>query len=370
MATFAQLNTVPSPALLFDVDAIERNLQLMLKMVDGDASRLRPHIKTHKCREILDRQLALGIRQVKCATIAEAELSAQAGIPDVLLSYPMVGANAERFLRLVDAYPDTTFSTLIDNEAALPGFVRSGRAPVNLFIDLDCGMHRTGVAPGAKAVSLAKALLAEPSVHFAGLHAYDGHIHDVPLEARREQFDAAMTLVDETLAAIEAKVAPVPLLVSGGSPTFGLHAARCASDSRPRQCSPGTTVLWDCGYGPSYSDLPFEAAAFLLTRVVSHPGTDLICVDLGHKAVAAENPLPRRVHFPDLPDAEFVSQSEEHLVLRVADPGATPVGTELVGIPKHVCPTVALHQEALLVRQGAVTGEAWRIAARDRRIGI
>ncbi len=369
MNPIANLETVPSPALLFDADAIERNLQLMLKTVGGDATKLRPHIKTHKCREILERQLALGIRQVKCATIAEAELSALAGVPDVLVSYPLVGPNAARFLRLIDAYPDTTFSALVDSEAALDGFARSGHAPVNLFIDLDCGMHRTGVAPG-KAVALAKALVARPELRFAGLHAYDGHIHDAPIEARREQFDAAMAIVDETRAAIEAEVASVPLLVSGGSPTFGLHAARCAVDPRPRQCSPGTTVLWDCGYGPSYEDLPFEAAAFLLTRVVSHPGEGQICVDLGHKAVAAENPIHRRVHFPALPDAEFVSQSEEHLVLSVADPAATPVGTELLGIPKHVCPTVALHQEALIVRGGSVTDEAWKIAARDRRIGI
>ncbi len=370
MDPIAKLDAVPSPALLFDADAIERNLQLMLKTVGGDATLLRPHIKTHKCREILERQLALGIRQVKCATIAEAELSAMAGVPDVLLSYPLVGPNAARFLRLVGAYPDTVFSTLVDNEAALGAFVGSGHAPVNLFIDLDCGMHRTGVAPGAKAVALAKAIVSEPSLRFAGLHAYDGHIHDAPIEARREQFDAAMALVDATLAAIESEVGPVPLLVSGGSPTFGLHAARCVAESRPRQCSPGTTVLWDCGYGPSYEDLPFEAAAFLLTRVVSHPGEGLVCVDLGHKAVAAENPIHRRVHFPALPEAEFVSQSEEHLVLRVADPASAPVGTELLGIPKHVCPTVALHQEALLVRGGSVTDEAWKIAARDRRIGV
>lgn len=375
MKRIAQLESVPSPALLFDADAIRRNLELMLRIVGGDASKLRPHIKTHKCGEILELQHGLGIRRVKAATIAEAELSAQSGMTDVLISYPLVGPNVSRLFQLIDTYPDTQFSCLVDCEEALGAFVRTGREPVrrdpiHLFVDLDCGMHRTGIRPGPGVVALVRAIVANPALRFAGLHAYDGHIHDATIEARGAQFDAAMALVEETLAAIESEVGPVPLLVAGGSPTFGLHAARCLSEPRPRQCSPGTTVLWDCGYGSQYSDLPFEAAALLLTRVISHPGEGRICVDLGHKAVAPENPITRRVEFPAIPDAEFLSQSEEHLVLGVQDPSAWPVGMELVGIPKHVCPTVALHQEARIVRDGAITGEAWKIGARDRRITI
>lgn len=370
MREISRLETVPSPTLLFDADAIERNLALMIRLVGGNPDLLRPHIKTHKCREILERQLALGIRQVKCATVAEAELSALAGVPDILLAYPLVGPNVDRLLRLAETYPASRFSALVDSEEALPAFARADRPPFDLFIDLDCGMHRTGVAPGDRAVALARAIVAHPSLNFAGIHAYDGHIHDGPLEARTEQFEAARAWVDSTLARIEAEVAPVPLLVSGGSPTFGLHAARCIASDQPRQCSPGTTVLWDCGYGGLYPDLPFEPAALLLTRVVSHPGDGRICVDLGHKSVAAEMPLPGRVQFPTIPGVEFLGQSEEHLVLGVADPAAFPIGTTVIGIPRHVCPTVALHQEARLVRDGAVADEAWAIAARNRRITV
>ncbi len=375
MKRIAKLESVPSPALLFDADAIRRNLDLMLRIVGGDHAKLRPHIKTHKCGEILEIQHGLGIRQVKAATIAEAELSARSGMTDVLISYPLVGPNVTRLFQLIDTYKETRFSALVDCEEALGAFVRTGHEPIHLFVDLDCGMHRTGIGPGPGVVELVRAIVANPALRFAGLHAYDGHIHDAAIEARTAQFEAAMAIVDETLAAIEAEVGLVPLLVAGGSPTFGLHAARCATDSRPRQCSPGTTVLWDCGYGNIYPDLPFEPAALLLTRVVSHPGADVpgegrLCVDLGHKAVAAERPLATRVFFPAIPDAEFLSQSEEHLVLGVKHPAAWPVGTELVGIPKHVCPTVALHQEARIIRDGNVTDEAWSIGARDRRITI
>ncbi|MCB1202999.1 MAG: D-TA family PLP-dependent enzyme [Verrucomicrobiae bacterium] len=370
MKRIANLETVPSPALLFDADAIRRNLELMLRIVGGDTTKLRPHIKTHKCGEILELQHGLGVRQVKAATIAEAELSAQSGMNDVLISYPLVGPNVSRLFQLIDTYPETQFSCLVDCEEALGAFARTGHEPVHLFVDLDCGMHRTGISPGPKVVDLARAIVANPALRFAGLHAYDGHIHDAPIETRTSQFEEAMAIVDDTLAAIETQVGPVPLLVAGGSPTFALHAARALSETRPRQCSPGTTVLWDCGYGPNYSDLPFEPAALLLARVVSHPGEGRICVDLGHKAVAAENPINRRVEFPDIPEAEYLSQSEEHLVIGLKDPSAWPVGMELVGIPKHVCPTVALHQEARLIREGAISGEAWKIAARDRRITI
>jgi len=370
MKRIANLESVPSPALLFDADAIRRNLDLMLRIVGDDHAKLRPHIKTHKCGEILDIQHGLGIRQVKAATIAEAELSARSGMTDVLISYPLVGPNVTRLFQLIDSYPDTQFSCLVDCKEALGAFVRTGHEPIHLFVDLDCGMHRTGIGPGPEVVELVRAIVANPALRFAGLHAYDGHIHDAAIEARTIQFGAAMAIVEETLAAIEAEVGLVPLLVAGGSPTFGLHAACTLSEPRPRQCSPGTTVLWDCGYGSLYPDLPFEPAALLLTRVVSHPGEGRICLDLGHKAVAPENPITRRVEFPAIPDAEFLSQSEEHLVLGVKDPSAWPVGMELVGIPKHVCPTVALHQEARIIRDGAITGESWRIAARDRRITI
>ncbi len=380
MNSISMLETVPSPALLFDRDAIHRNLALMLKIVGGDPSRLRPHIKTHKCREILSLQLELGIRQVKCATIAEAELSAIAGVPDVLISYPLVGPNVSRFFQLIDAYPETSFSTLVACESALSAFAGSGRGPVSLFVDLDCGMHRTGINPGEAALNLVRTLVTNSDFRFAGLHAYDGHIHDSLLEIRRERFAAVVSLVENFAAQVETQVAPVPLIVSGGSPTFGLHAEHSAASQRPWQCSPGTTVLWDAGYGGNYADLPFERAALLLTRVVSHPAADapeeenngegLICVDLGHKAVAAENLIARRVFFPDLPEAIFVSQSEEHLVLRIKDPANWPVDTPLVGIPIHVCPTVALHQEARLVSNGSIAGDSWAIAARDRRISI
>lgn len=370
MKSIQNLSSVPSPALLFDADAVSRNLARTLEIVGGDPTRLRPHMKTHKCREILEEQLSLGIRQVKCATIAEAELAAMAGVPDILISYPLVGPNVGRFITLTERYSGSHFSALVDSKTGVDGFASAAKSPISLFLDLDCGMHRTGIGPGEEALDLIRSLTEHPNLSFAGIHAYDGHIHDPDLGERGVQFDAVKNLVEEFVARVESEVAPVPLLVSGGSPTFALHAAWAKNSSRPHQASPGTTALWDCGYGEAHPDLDFKAAAMLLTRVVSWPGEDRICLDLGHKAVAAEMPLPRRVTFPNIPDAEFVSQSEEHLVLRVADRTQWPVGTEVIGIMRHVCPTVALHQQARIIRQGSVTEEVWKIAARDRILTV
>jgi len=369
------LDEVASPALVFDRDAIDANIARMLEIAGGRPERLRPHLKTHKCAEILRLLLEAGVTDAKAATIAEAELAARAGCREVLLSYPLVGPNVGRFRQLRERYPETRFAALVDCEETLPALVASASAetPLPLFIDLDSGMHRTGIEPGEAALSLVRALVSTPGLEFAGVHAYDGHVHAPSPEDRRRDFDEAMVKTEAFLATLEAAGIVVPMVVSGGSPTFAFHAAKAAAAStpeRPWQASPGTTLLWDAGYGTNVAELGFTPAALLLTRVVSHPGADRLCLDLGHKAVAGENPIDRRVRFPEMPEAEFLSQSEEHLVVRVPDRGRYPVGTALIGIPWHVCPTVALHQRARLVEGGRVTPATWEILARDRVLTV
>jgi D-serine deaminase-like pyridoxal phosphate-dependent protein len=156
---------------------------------------------------------------------------------------------------------------------------------------------------------------------------------------------------------------PVPRLVAGGTPTFPIHA------QRPEvECSPGTCVLWDFGYAQKLPDLDFLPAALLLTRVISKPGANRICLDLGHKAVAAENPPPR-VQLFGLPDVSFTNHSEEHLVVETARAGEFAVGDCLYAIPRHICPTVALHADAVVIQQGQATAR-WKIAARNRLLSI
>jgi D-serine deaminase-like pyridoxal phosphate-dependent protein len=356
---------VPSPALLIFEERVEANVRLMLQMAGGPG-RLRPHVKTHKLGPLVVRQMALGITKFKCATVAEAEICADAAAPDVLLAFPAIGPNVGRLCALVRHFPKTRFSALADDASAIHALGTAARhagLTVDVFLDLDCGMHRTGVIPDAGAHELYRLLSTTPGLRAAGLHAYDGHLYESDLAARRAECAVAFAPVLTLRRELECAGWPVPVLVASGSPTFPIHAAQ-----DDRECSPGTTVLWDFGYGDKFADLPFQHAAVLLTRVISKPGPNRLCLDLGHKAVAAEQPHPR-VRLLELPDAQAVMHSEEHLVIETPRAAEFAVGDTLHGIPRHVCPTVALYSEAVVVRAGSAV-ERWPIAARARRLSI
>ena len=356
---------VPSPALLVYPDRAARNIRRAIDIARG-AGRLRPHLKTSKLPEIVRMHLDAGVARFKVATIAEAEMAARAGASDVLLAYQPVGPNVARVVRLVQAFPATRFSAVVDDAATIAALSAAAVAAgvvLDLFLDLDGGMHRTGIAPGPRAIDLYRTLAATPGVRAAGLHMYDGHVRGPDVDARRRASDEAFAQVRAMREALAAESLAVPSVVAGGTPTFPFHAARDGVE-----CSPGTTVFWDAGYASSLPDLPFEPAIVLLTRVVSRPTPDRLCLDLGHKAVASENPHPRVTLF-GLEDATAVGHSEEHLVLETPRAAEFPVGTALYGVPWHVCPTVALHDRAVVVRDGRAT-ERWDVVARARTLTI
>jgi D-serine deaminase-like pyridoxal phosphate-dependent protein len=334
--------------------------------IAGSPARLRPHVKTHKLGWLVRRQIELGIRSFKCATIAEAEMCAQAGAPDVLIAIQLVGPNIGRLLALREKFPQTAFSSILDDSAALHALAEAAsgaNARVEVLLDLDIGQHRTGIPPGPEAVSLYREIAATPSLAAGGLHAYDGHLTQSEAGVRAAACEEAFAPVAALRNELLGLGLPVPRVVAGGSPTFPMHAAR-----QNVQCSPGTCVLWDASYAGKMAEMDFSVAAVLLTRVISKPGGNRLCLDLGHKAVASEMPHPRVV-FPDLPDARCVTHSEEHLVLESAAAARFPLGAPLLGVPWHVCPTVALHAEAALVDRGVVKGSC-RIEARARKITL
>lgn len=357
---------VPSPALVLHLERIDENIRRMVATVGGDVARLRPHIKTHKLPQLVVRQLAAGITKFKCATIAEAELAAAAGAPEVTLAMQLVGPAAGRFVRLMAAFPRTKFSTIGDDHAAIAELGRAAAAAglvAEVLIDIDTGQGRTGIAPGPGAEALYRALTTLPGVRAGGIHAYDGHLHQPDYATREAACLQAHAPVETLRDALVAAGLPVPRMVAGGSPTFVFHARRPGVE-----CSPGTTVLWDASDLQNHPELDFLPAATLLARVVSRPRPNRLCLDLGHKAVASEMPHPR-VIFPALPDAKAVVHSEEHLVLETAEAERYPVGTVVRGIPWHICPTVALQSEVHVAEGGRVTG-AWPVVGRARRITI
>ena len=359
------IDSIDSPALVIYKERVAENIRLLKSMVNNDSSRLRPHVKTNKISEVCSMMRAAGITKFKCATIAEAEMLAMIKAPDVLLAYQPVGPKANRFIQLMMQYPATHFSCLVDNILSaeqLSKLATANHLSIDVLIDLNTGMNRSGIKP-SKALLLFEAIELLPAIQVIGLHGYDGHIRDTDVPERKIQTDAAYGKVIILAETIEAVSNRKLIIVAGGSPTFPIHAQRKNID-----CSPGTFIFWDWGYKHTMPDEPFDYAALVISRVISIIDENTIATDLGHKSVAAENPLPR-VHFLNAPDAIPVSQSEEHLVLKVADSSVYKPGHVLYGVPVHICPTVALYEKAVVIENNTATGE-WEVVARKRKITI
>jgi D-serine deaminase-like pyridoxal phosphate-dependent protein len=353
----ANADEIDSPALLVYPPRIVENIRRMIAIA-GDPQRLRTHVKTHKMAEVVRLQLAAGIRRFKCATLVEMEMAAAAGAPDILLAHQPVGPKIGKLVELSARFPRARLATIVDDPSTAArlsnAFERAGRR-LDVMLDIDLGMHRTGIQPGPAAIALYQQLAASPALRPCGLHAYDGHLRQSDPAVRRQACEAGMVPVEDLRSRLQKLGCDVSELIAGGTPSFPLHAAHA-----DRQLSPGTCVLWDAGDGAALPDLDFLWAAVVLSRVISKPESDSICLDLGHKAVAAD-PKDLRVVWPELPDAEVVVHSEEHLTLRTARARDLNVGDVLYGIPCHICPTCALHANAIVVTAARATA-LWPIA--------
>jgi D-threonine aldolase len=364
IASYAIANAgdIDSPALLIDEARLDENLRRMVRDAGG-AERLCPHVKTHKLPQVIGKQIELGVRKFKAATIAEAEMCAAAGAPQVLLAHAPVGPRAQRLVALARAFPATRFATLVDDIGVarhLSSVMSSAGLSFDVLVDIDCGMHRSGIAP-EPAEKLFAQLTTLPGLRVVGLHAYDGHIHDTDLAVRRARCEAAFAPVFALRDRLRAAGFSSLRVVAGGTPTFPLLAAR-----GDVECSPGTSVLWDYGYATTLPDLDYLCAAVLLTRVTSRPETHRLCLDLGHKAIGSEMPQPRALLL-GLEDAKLVAHSEEHLVIETSRAADYPPGTPLYALPWHICPTMNLHSEVVVVRHGRAQGR-WPVLARARHI--
>jgi D-serine deaminase-like pyridoxal phosphate-dependent protein len=335
-------------------------------MID-DVSRLRPHIKTHKTAEGIKMMMQAGISKFKCATIAEAELLGICEATDVVLAYQPHGPKVKRLIKVIQTFPKTRYACLTDNPDSareMAAAFANNDLTVPVYIDLNVGMNRTGIIPGDAVIELFKFCSTQKGIKPVGLHAYDGQQRNPDFEQRTIDCDKGF----QTVLAMQSRITEIgfelPVIIVGGSPTFPIHARRPVVE-----CSPGTCIFWDKGYSDLCPEQPFEPAVVLVTSVISLPAPTRICRDLGHKSVAAENDITRRVFFPDAPELKPVGQSEEHLVMEATLGHSFKPGDILYGIPYHICPTVALYERLISVEGGVVVGE-WKVVARDRYIGL
>jgi D-serine deaminase-like pyridoxal phosphate-dependent protein len=232
-----------------------------------------------------------------------------------------------------------------------------------VYLDLNLGTNRTGISP-PEAEKLYVLASKMKGLAVQGFHIYDGHLRQNDLEQRKSACDHAFVEVDKIIHSLQALGYSRPVVIAGGSTTFPIHSQR-----EDIVCSPGTFVYWDYGYGEILREQKFIPAALVLSRVISLPSKGLICLDLGHKSIASENPIGKRIHFLNADHLEPLSQSEEHLVLQTDPNHQFKIGDVLYGIPYHICPTVSLYEKALTIENGNLTGE-WRVIARERRLNF
>ena len=357
------IEEIDTPALLIYKDRAKQNIEKAIALVHS-VEQLRPHVKTHKLLEISTMMKESGIHKFKCATIAEAEMLGMAKAKDVLIAFPMVGPKIKRLQALKQKYSNTKFSCLIDNiDTAKDLSDEFINDKTDVYIDLNVGMNRTGISSD-NALNLYKNALNLSGINIIGIHAYDGHIHDSDVLQRKHKADKVFQLISLVQLEIEKFAEKKLKIVVGGSPTFSIHALA----HEDVEVSPGTFIFWDAGYKETMPDFDFLWAGIIATRIISIINETNLCLDLGHKSIAAENPLPR-IKFLSNDEIIPIGQSEEHLVVQVENTDKYAVGDVWYGVPIHICPTVALHKEVQIVENNTVI-DAWKVIARDRKITV
>ncbi len=358
-----------TPALAIYLDRVRHNLATVIRAAGGP-DRWRPHVKTSKVPAVFAEVARAGIRHFKCATTREARTllaaldAERAAEPDVLLAQPLVGPALVELGRIAAEHALARVSVLCE----APELVGTIPANVRVFVDVNPGMHRTGVPLADERTILAVARRA--GERFGGIHFYDGHLHDADA-ARRER--AAFACYDGLVALLEGferASLRVPEVITSGTPTF-LSALRYAGfDARlegpttpdlelartVHRISPGTVVYHDLRTEELLPKLGLVPAALVHARVVSHPAPDIATCDAGSKSLAAEAGAPCAAVL-GRPDLVALAPSEEHLPLHVLLRGERPQrGERLMLFPHHICPTVNLAEEAILVDDGCVVG--------------
>ncbi|MFV0445556.1 MAG: D-TA family PLP-dependent enzyme [Planctomycetaceae bacterium] len=360
-----------SPSLIVFRDLVARNIDRMIE-VAGGVSRLRPHCKTHKMTEVVRLQLDRGITRQKAATLAEAEMLARAGCRDIVLSYNLVGPNIARAVTFCRTFPDVHFAALADDSGLvnqLGTALQSAGVTMELLVDINPGRDRTGLRAGPDAERLYQQIAATPGLRPGGLHIYDGQHNQSDLTERT----AAVAREWEAIAALRDRLRTagltVPRLICGGTPTFPVYAHMTDPDI---ELSPGTCLFHDASYAEKFPDLTgFAPAALVFTRVISRPTATRLTLDCGTKSVASDPPTGQRVVLPAIPEAVQLLHNEEHLVVEVPESVASrwSVGDWTLAIPRHICPTSALHREAVVIAGGEITA-VWPVIARDRMLTV
>lgn len=356
------LADVDTPALVIDADAMERNIARMAAFFEGKPAKLRPHAKTHKSPIIAHKQLAAGAVGITCAKLGEAEALVAGGISDVLVANQIVGPR--KIARLVGLARHASIAVAVDdydNAVQISQAALTADASVRVLVEVNVGMNRCGVEPGLPALELARRVADLPGLTFFGLQGYEGHLVGLPDRAEREhRVREAMVPLIETRERIEASGIPVTAVSGGGTGTFDITGTIEGFD----EVQAGSYVFMDAWYrkvaGPA---AVFEPAIFLWSTIISRLAPDRAVADIGLKTATPEHGWPEALGIDGL---EVVSLSEEHAKLRVGgEARSLRAGDKVRFLPGHVCTTVNLHDDYVVMRNDVVE-TVWPVAGRGR----
>ena len=357
---------LPTPALTIDLDILERNLDRMAKMCREQGVGLRPHIKTHKTPELARMQVERGAIGLTAAKVGEAEVMAEAGLDDILVAFPIFGA--EKLRRLAAIAKTRRVILSLDDEATARELSKAASAQgatVGVLVEFDAGFHRCGLRPGPDLVALAKRIESMPGLKFRGLMTYFGNIWG-PREDRQQEARQVAGEVAKAHAAFAEARLPVEI-VSGGSTPSAEFAGEIGGLTEIR---PGTYVYNDLNTLYQGACRLEDCAARVVVTVVSTAVPGKTIIDAGSKTFSSDllgsGPKTGYGLVVEAPDAPIIKFNEEHGHLDITKSGHRfRIGEVLTVIPNHVCTCVNMHDEVFLVRQGEVTG-SWRVAARGK----
>jgi len=356
-----QLSAIDTPALVLDLDAFERNLARMAEALRGTNVRLRAHAKCHKTPVIALRQMALGAAGICCQKVSEAAVFVEAGIEDVLVTNQVMGDTKLRHLAALAR--KARVGVLVDHPQQVQALATVAQAhglALDVYVEVNVGADRCGVAPGDEAVRLARQIVAGTPLRFMGLHCYHGPAqHMRAPQERAAAIAGAVEAARTTRAAIEACGIAVERVTGAGTGSF-LHERDSGVFN---EIQAGSYVFMDRDYGDNQrgeNDIAFEHALFVRTTVMSRATPERAVVDAGLKASSVDSGLPTVWQRADL---RYVKASDEHGVLATPNGAALSLGDPLMLVPGHCDPTVNLYDELICVR-GERVEALWPIAAR------
>ena len=361
----ADPDALETPAMVVFEDHLKHNLATAFELAGGPQN-LMPHVKTHKSAQVVRRQIEQGVAGFKCATLKELEMVLDAGGREVVMAYPLVQQlKVERLCDLCGAHGEATVHAIASASLhfeLLDRVSRSRQQPLNVMVDVDSGMHRTGVAMGQATEDLYRKIDLAEFLRASGLHWYDGHEHIADPTERERTSQSHVGELQALKASLERGGLTVSKIVAGNTFTFPYYAR-----AEGMIGSPGTCTYWDTGYGDLLVDMPFTWAACVLTQVVEvYPQHRVVTTDLGSKAIPADTPLEKRARILGHREAKLQLQNEEHGVFDW--PGQTPaVGSYLLAVPGHVCPTAIRYPGAFVVDGEGQIIDYFTHTARDRQ---